>query len=370
MEFPRSSWSLAAFLFLILNSPPDAAQAQKKPPDPDQGYIPIVAPENAKHKKNQDFTQVLPPTPEPPPAITADSSRLIFEVTPLSAKGLLSQQTRDALKTLLKSKRGRFVKVRAFVAGSGDLRRVGDLMGEMFQEKHVPLPALSVLQVGALPLEGAQVMMEAIEEDNKVQNPNGLVFIAGQGTASVRESLDKIKSLLSTASIQPSDVLSVTCFISSLDDQRDTHETMVASFPSAAIDYVQMQRGPVTPMADCEAVARASTAAIAAPGVLVASSQVVITGTQLAFGDKDSDFTLAFERLAKTLAASRTDLAHVAVEHLYVTGTGLSSRVLALQSAQGDTAHPSANTLFPCESLPSLDAVFGIDAIAVPGWKE
>ena len=84
-------------------------------------------------------------------------------MTPLSAKGLLSQQTRDALKGLLHSSHGTIVKLRAFVAGSGDLRRVGEIAGEMFLEKHMPLPALTVVQVGALPLEGAQVVMEATE---------------------------------------------------------------------------------------------------------------------------------------------------------------------------------------------------------------
>ena len=69
------------------------------------------------------------------------------------------------------------MKLRAFVAGSGDLRRIGEIAGEMFLEKHLPLPALSVAQVGALPLEGAQIVIEATEADRKVVNPAGLPFL-------------------------------------------------------------------------------------------------------------------------------------------------------------------------------------------------
>ena len=104
-------------------------------------------------KKKEEATQTLEAPKEPPAAVTAETSRLIFQVSPLSAKGLLSQQVRDALKALLKSANGAtIVKLRAFVAGSGDLRRVQAIAGEIFTERRLPLPALSVVQVGALPL--------------------------------------------------------------------------------------------------------------------------------------------------------------------------------------------------------------------------
>jgi hypothetical protein len=122
-----------------------------------------------------------------------------------------------------------------------------------------------------------------------------------------------------------------------------------------------MQRGPVAPAATCEAVARlhavpaANTAA-----AFITGTQIVMTGTQLAFGSQDSDFKLAFDRLEKTLAASKTSLGHIAVAHYYVTSAGLTKRVASLESAH------SANTVLPVESLPSLDAVFGLEVIAVP----
>ena len=227
--------------------------------------------------------------------------------------------------------------------------------------------------MGALPLEGAQVVIEATEVDHKIVNPNGVAFLSGEASSTVAESLEKLKSDLAAAGIEAADTLAVTCFVSSLEDQRDIREAMSASFPSAALNYVQMQRGPVMPAAVCEAIARLRTAPAAAVSffdnsrvALVSSPQVVITGTQLAFGKQDSDFKLAFERLEKTLVANKTGFDHVVMAHLYTTASGINTRVLAIQSAQTSRARTPASTLVPFESLPSLDALFGIDVVAVP----
>ena len=336
----RTPWLLAIYCLLAASA---FSQSNKKY-DPDAGYLPTVAPDD-KGKKKKEETQALALPPELPMAVTAETDRLAFQVTPLSAKGLLSQQTREALKSLLHSSHGTIVKLRAFVAGSGDLRRVGDLAGEMFQEKHVPLPALTVVQVGALPLEGAQVEIEATEVERKPVNPAGVVFVAAQPGASVAESLGKLKSAM-----QSSEALFVTCFVSSLDDQRGTAQAISAAFPGAALDYVQMQRAPVTPAAACEAVARASQ-----PG---GPAEVVLSGTQLAFGSQDSDFKLALDRMEKAVAAKGARLDRAILAHLYVTSGALGGRIEALLPGQG------ARSVIPVEALPSLDSVFGLEVIA------
>ena len=357
-EAVRTSLLLTVLLFLLAGS----VAAQNKKLDPDAGYTPTVGPE--KKKKGADITQALALPPELPAAVIADTDRLAFQVTPLSAKGLLSQQTRDAIKGLLHSNHGPIVKLRAFVAGSGDMRRVGEIAGEMFQEKHAALPALTVVQVGALPLEGAQVVLEATEQDRRVVNPSGVAFLAAQPAPSVAESLAKLKSLLASAGMQPADALIVTCFVSSFDDQRGTQQSMAANFPGVALDYVQMQRAPVTPAAACEARARLSKPSSAGDSqmALVSSPQIVITGTQLAFGSQDSDLKLAFDRLEKALAAKNARFDHVVISHLYVTSSALTTRAIALQSVRS----AGTRTVLPVEALPSLDAPFGLDVIAVP----
>lgn len=344
-----------------------SAQKNKKPGSDDEGYIPVVAPENPKNKKkkkDEDVTQTLPPAPELPLALTAAPDRLTFAVSPLSAKGLLSQQTREALNALMHKNHGTIIKLRAFVAGSGDLRRVGELTGEIFTDKHEPLPVLSVVQVGALPLQGAQVVIESTEVDRKAVNPNGVAFFSAQAGADVAQSLEKLKAQMSAANPrgEPGDVLRVTCFLSSLDDRTDAGSRLKASFPNAAVNYLQMQREPVTPAAQCEMVARLNAPphpeaadSGARPYVAVApESTLIITGTQLAFGSQESDLNLALGRLQKALNASKTSLNQVVMSHVYLT----PGSVAAYHAS-------NASTILPVEGLPSLDAPFGVDVIAV-----
>jgi enamine deaminase RidA (YjgF/YER057c/UK114 family) len=376
MHFLRTPFLAAALFSLISGDLP--AQKKKKPGD-DEGYVPLVLQDTKK--KKEENTQTLPPPRELPNAVFAETGRLTFEVSPLSPKGLLSAQTRDALRTLLRTSRGNIVKLRAFVAGSGDLRRVGELVGEAFTEKRMPLPALSVAQVGALPMEGAQVVMESTEVDKKVVNPHGVAFLSGQSAPGVGESIEKLKSALRSAGMEPADALRVTCFVSSLDEQRDTHRLMAANFPEAALNYVQMQREPVTPAAECEAVARLRAAGgrpftfLNPPNLdkspnysqmaLVTSPKLVITGTQLAFGSQESDVKLAFERLQRALSSSSARFDHVVMSSVYVTSSAMTPKVRAVRAGYYSATNPPASTLLPFEGLPSLDASFGVDVVAV-----
>src|SRR5437763_3320016 len=121
----------------------------------------ILAPSAQRKKKKEEETQTLQLPKELPGAVVGDTHRLAFLVSPLSAKGLLTQQVHDALRALAHEAGGETVlHIRAFAAGSGDLRRIRDLVSEFFTERRQPLPALSLVQSGGLPLEGAQVILE------------------------------------------------------------------------------------------------------------------------------------------------------------------------------------------------------------------
>src|SRR5260370_3202794 len=94
-----------------------------------------------KKNKKEDETQTLQIPKDPPAAVTAETRRLVFHVSPLSNKGLLSQQVRDGLKALIRlDGSAQTVKVRAFVARSGDLRRVRDIVSEAFTQRRPALP--------------------------------------------------------------------------------------------------------------------------------------------------------------------------------------------------------------------------------------
>ena len=382
IRFIRIFW-ICPVLFSILGAALPAQQKKKKPGSDEEGMIlPPVITEDKKKKKKDEDTQTLPPPPEPPAAVVADTDRISFQVSPLSSKGLLSQQTRDALRTLMRTNRGAaIVKLRAFVAGSGDLRRVGEIVAEAFTEKHQPLPALSVIQAGALPLEGAQLVIETTELERRPMNPAGVAFLSGQAAPSVSQSLDKLKSALHSAGMEPADVLRATCFVSSLDEQKNTGSLMSASFPSAAINYVQMQREPVTTASECEAVARLRVPApedvrfLSPPGLgksphysqlaLVTAPKLVITSTQLAFGAQETDIKLAFERLQRVLAQFKARFDRVAMSHVYLTSPSMTERVRKVRAGFYNAANPPASTLLSFEGLPSLDATFGVDVIAV-----
>src|SRR5437879_1735225 len=221
----------------------------------------------AKKKKPEEITQTLELPKDPPASVTAETARLVFHVSPLSSKGLLSQQVRDALKALLKSTGGAtIVKLRAFVAGSGDLRRVQAIVSEVFTEKKLALPALSVVQVGGLPLEGAQVEIESIAVARKAVNPLGLVFVSGQAASSdeptqkvaplAQKSAASLKTALLAAGSAPADALRVTCFCNSLEDHAAVRAAVEADYRQAALDFVQLQRGAVRGVVECEAVAK------------------------------------------------------------------------------------------------------------------
>src|SRR5215469_4291123 len=182
---------------------------------------------SAQKKKKEEETQTLRLPEELPNAVVGETRRLAFHTTPLSAKGLLSPQVRDALNALRHEAGSETVlKIRVFVAGTGDLRRVRDLVSEFYTAHKQPLPTVTMVKVGALPLEGAQVGLEAIAEAKKDVNPAGLAFVSpaivtaedplGPAPPLVQKSLAGLRESLAAAKLAPADVTRVTCFVSSL----------------------------------------------------------------------------------------------------------------------------------------------------------
>ena len=92
----------------------------------------------------------------------------------------------------------------------------------------------------------------------------------------------------------------------------------------------------------------------------------MITGTQLAFGSQESDVKLAFERLGRALSSSNARFVRVVMSHLYLTSGAMTSKVRTVRAGFYSGANPPASTMLPFEGLPSLDASFGVDVVAVP----
>jgi enamine deaminase RidA (YjgF/YER057c/UK114 family) len=346
------------------------------------GLLAAVYPLLGKKKKPEEITQTLELPKDPPATVTAETSRLVFQISPLSGKGLLSAQVRDALKALLKSSNGAtIVTLRAFVAGSGDLRRVPAIVSEIFTEKHLPLPAVSVVQVGALPMEGAQVVIESTAVAKREANPVGLVFVSGQGGGPPEKALTDLKTAIHGAGSEAADALRATCFVSSLDDYSEVRRGMEGDYRGAALDIVQLQRTPYRGLVECEAVVKlkrkiaARVEFVNPQGLtasphfshlaLVSARKLVLTGTQVAYGYQDSDARLAFQRLSKALDQGGSSIKDVAMTHVYPLSSSIADQVRRIRFEFLDKSRPPAATMLPFEGLPAMDAGFAIDVIAV-----
>ena len=354
--------------------------------------IAAAQPAEDNRPKKEQRTQVLQLPAELPAFTTGNPRRLTFYVTPLIGKGLLTHQVHESLKALARESDGETVlKIRAFVAGSGDVRRVRDLVSEEFTERKRPLPALSLLRAGGLPMEGAQVVLEAIGEARKDVNPHGLAFFSAQvadaaspldpAAPLVRKALAQLAQVIDAAGATPPNVLRVTCFVSTLADGATGRTLLAAAYPRAAIDYVQTQRSPGSALAACEAVARLGSDPAAplqfldpdslprpsgqAPVALVDSAEVVLTGAQVSFGYHSSDTHLAFDRLQRELTQAGTAPGKVAFADYYPLSLDIAAQVRQISAEVFDAAHPPAGTLSLFEGLPSMDAGFAVDAVAV-----
>jgi enamine deaminase RidA (YjgF/YER057c/UK114 family) len=258
-----------------------------------------------KSKKDEEpITQVLELLPDPPAAVKVEASRLVFLTSPLSNKGLLSQQSKDALSALRRLAKGAtLVKLRAFVAGRGDARRVSSIVSEQFTEWKLPLPALSILQVGALPLEGAQVQIEGIAEERKPVNPFGVAYLAAKQVVKPLGETGDINAvqplLLESMGGLAGEVLAVTCYVSSIDGAAELERAMAQKFPSAARILLQAQRATGSGLARCEGVARRTSGN---------PDRLVLTGTLIGFGSEAKDVQLVAGRLEKLLEANQATL--------------------------------------------------------------
>jgi len=304
------------------------------------GEKPLVIRPPKKDKRTELPNQALDELPAPPLALPADGTRLSFLAVPLSSQGLLSQQTRNGLKWLIGQAHGvQFVRIRAFVAGSGDLRRVPQLVSEMFTEKHLPLPVVVTVQVGDLPLEGAQVQLEATLQQSRPVNPGGVRFVAAEA-ASSDAAVSRLK--------ESGELLRATCFVPSIEGHA----------PEDGVVWIRSQRLPGQTATSCEGVARSAAPAGAA-------QPLIFTGAQMAFSYSEADAKLAYERLEKTLKSANSTLKNAIFLSFYPLSSQLAEMARRAGASYVDPAHEAAgirNIIF--EGLPSMDGSFAIEAVA------
>ena len=302
-------------------------------------------------------TQTLKLPEDPPLVASGETARLVFHVSPLSSQGLLSQQVRDALKAILKLNGGaQIVHIRAFSAGNGDVRRIPQIVSDVLSSKHGPLPSVSVLQVGALPLEDAQIVLETVSLGKKDVNKDGVTFypaetaVATEPTMPVKELLQKSIDQL-TAKMGGKPALAVTCFASELEGTQELLRMVTAAFPGAAVNLVQPRRLAWQTAASCEGVSRAAVGA--------GSARIAFSGTQVAFGTDEKDAAVAVQRLDRALTEiGAAPAANAELLRLYV----LSPATTAVARKQLTGTAPV--TSFSVEGVGPASAGFAIDAVS------
>ncbi len=299
-------------------------------------------------------------------ALKADTETLDFHLSPLLKTGGLASQIRQSLNDLLRDTHGEtIVKLRAFVAGAGDARRVEAEVSRLFTEHKLPLPVLTVLQVGALADDAAKIVIEAVVATHRVTNPSGLAFFAGQSGESLSAALAKIKESAQALSVPLANVLTTTCFTSRLDNFESVRAGIAESFPHANVNLVQAVRDPASDASTCQAVGQLSKPPEEGSVVLlrdrrtalVSAKQLVLTGLQLSFGSFLDDAHEAFVRLQRSASALDGVEAPVEVNVFSLDPSGGS----ALQKTT--SVPPSTFSVQTVEGLPSVDATAGIEAV-------
>ncbi len=323
-----------------------------------------------RNKKNEEpKSQVLPLPPELPMVLAAETQSLDFHISPLLKSGGLAAQIRRSLTDLLRDTKGEtIVKLRAFVSGVGDARRVQTEVTSIFSERKLPLPVVSIVQVGRLGDDLAQVVIEAVVSTKRTLNPNGLGFLSGQTGKSLREALEHLRESATEAEIGPDQVVSCTCFAPSVESGDASSRRSQATFPKTAVNVVQALRDPINNTTMCQGVAQLEhppkDSALVwiknAHVSLVNSPKLVFTGLQLSFGNYLDDAREAFTRLQRLASALRASEAPVQVNAFSLDLTAAS----ALRKST--SFPPSVFTVQTVEGLPSVDASAGIEAILAP----
>ncbi len=301
-------------------------------------------------------------------ALVVDTDSLDFHISPLLKTGGLASQIRQSLSDLLRDTHGEtIVKLRAFVAGSGDARRVQASVTDIFTDHHLPFPVLSIIQVGALGQESAQVVIEAVVSTHHTVNPNGLAFFFDQHGKSLHKALERFHGSIESAGVPADHMLSCTCFTSRLDDHAAAMAAVKTLFPKADVNLVQAIRDPMSDFASCEGVAQLAAPPKdpvvlneAAHATLVHTGQLVFTGLQLSFGNYLDDAQQAFRRLQRAAASLQPVETPVQVDGFALDASSAAALRKTIPLA------PGTFSIHGVEGLPSVDASAGIEAILAP----
>lgn len=308
------------------------------------------------------------------PQAVVQTSDIRFVVANPKPKGTLMEQVEFARWTVERPK-VRVARYRAFVRSDADLGQISSVL-------HAPV--LSIIKVAALPHPAQKISVEAVI--NGGNNPQGLVFISGQGATAEKTmpkvlplattAFDNIDKALKSVQLEGADVLTVTCFLSSVQDAAAIGELAATRYPQAAINNMQIAMGYGRAVAECEAIARAKQPVgfIYPEGLTkspnftqvtgISSKKMIWSGLSVSNGCNDGAIRQMFQKLDATLSKNGASIKNVAFSYLYpnsVDGTDLTRSV---RFEFYNKAQAPASTLMPFSGFYEKNACTGVEVAA------
>lgn len=348
----------------------------------------------AQKPRKEEKPQVLAQVPDAPAAMKIDTARFSYLAIPQEDRGLLSKQVEESLKNMRRAlRKRRLARITAWVGGAGDVRRVSASIREQLAEWRLPIPAITVIRVGALANPASRVAFDIeVEEENAV-NPHGLIFVAGERALSAefrlnlkgdfQRVLGTLDERLRAEGAEPAAVMAARCFVSLSEDLPGLDQALRQRYPAANTRVMQALRTSPDSFVNCEMAARAAAApaesieariATLAEGqppvttmVKVNTRRLVLTSAQLCFRATDTDLALGFERLQNTLEEQGTTLSNAAQLSILAQSPELGVRAEQQGRKFLNPRYDPAILRQTVEALPALDSTISLDAIvAVP----
>ncbi|MDZ7639799.1 MAG: hypothetical protein U5J83_16370 [Bryobacterales bacterium] len=340
----------------------------------------------------EEKPQVREFAPEAPDYIKAETAKLAYLAVPLEDRGLLSRQVEESMKNLRRLLRKRkLLRITAWVGGAGDARRVSSNIRELLGKWRMPIPAIRVIRVGALPNRTARVAFDVEVEEQDAVNPHGLVFLSGVRAAGSEfhfnlgeefgQSLNVLSARLAEEGAKDEDVLLARCFVSLTEDLPALELQLRKRYPNGNIRLLQSVRSSPDSYANCDLMARLPAAPAeplearvitpdeSAPPITsllkTNARTLVLSSAQLGFRATDADLALAFERLEATLTAAGSSLANAAQLSILSESADVGRRTEEQGRKYLNKKHDPAILRVTVEGLPALDATVSLDAIAV-----
>ncbi|MBL8178061.1 MAG: RidA family protein [Bryobacterales bacterium] len=316
---------------------------------------------------------LLPALPLFSQGVVVDSEEIRFQLAIPDPKGSLMEQMHQA--------RGRIeakhiFRYRAFVRPDAD---VGQFSGYLKSD------VLSIVRVAGFPDKNQKIALEAVTKGGK-NAAAGFVFVSGQGVSRneqvprvlpmVQATFNNVDTALKGSGHDPSDVLLLTCYLSSMDDIKDVQKLASARYPKALRNHLQIPLPYGKALVECEAIARAKKpfAFLNPEGLTkspnftqvagISSPRIYFSSLHASNGCSEQGVREMFQSLDDAMKKSGASIKDAVFSYLYPSsddGTNLTRKV---RFEFYNKEQPPASTLVPFSGYEARNACAAVEVVA------